>query len=515
MSTAKNISKSIAKNVAKSMSVAVLAAILLTACGQALDEHAGEHGHEAEAHGHDAGPEIPRGPHRGKLFEKDGFGLEVTIFEDGVEPEFRVYPTLNDKPVDPAGIQLVVTLERLGATQTIRFSPKDDYLRGDQVVYEPHSFSVKLAAKYQQKSYAFQYDQIEWRVDLSPEQATAAGLEILKTGPANIADEVELQGEIRVAPNSETVVLTPVAGVVVSAPVSLGQQVKAGDVLATLESRELADLKRAYLEARERARLAESTFQREAMLWKEKITAEQDYLAAESAKAEADINVASSRAALLSFGLTEGELKSLSLEQAGNLARLVLRAPRSGRVTARDLAPGQRVSPESVLFTIADLDRLVAVLSASPAQLNGLKPGQMVRVSQVGGTPVSAAVTGNGRVQVVSPQLDEGNRAASVFVAMDNAALWRPGQFVKAKVTRATAPAAVTVSAEALQSFRDWTVVFARYGNQFEVRPVTVGRRSSHVVEILDGLPAGQEYVGKNSFVLKADIGKSEAAHDH
>jgi cobalt-zinc-cadmium efflux system membrane fusion protein len=102
-----------------------------------------------------------------------------------------------------------------------------------------------------------------------------------------------------------------------------------------------------------------------------------------------------------------------------------------------------------------------------------------------------------------------------VYVALDKAANWKPGQFVKARITRAAAPAAVTVSNEALQSFRDWTVVYAKYGNQFEVRPVTVGRRNSQRSGILEGLAAGQEYVGKNSFLLKADIGKSEAEHDH
>lgn len=496
---------------AMKITVAALTAALLAACGQSPEEHAGEHGHEAAAHGHAAeAVEIPRGPHRGKLFEQDGFGLEVTIFEEGVEPEFRIYPTLKDKPVNPKDVQLTLTLERLGATQTIRFTPKEDYLLGDQVVYEPHSFSVKLAATYQQKPYTFQYDQIEWRVELSPEQVKGAGLEILKAGPAELADDVELQGEIQVAPNSETVVLAPVSGIVVAAPVNLGQSVTAGEVLATLESRELADLKRSYLEARERARLAESTFQREAMLWKEKITAEQDYLAAKSAKAEADIAQASSRAALRSFGVSEVDLKPLSLEQPGNLARLILRAPRSGRVTARNLAPGQRVSPDSALYTIADLDRLVAVLSASPAQLEGLKPGQPVTVTQVNGN-----ATGMGRVQVVSPQLSESSRAAAIYVALDKASTWRPGQFVKARVQRASTPATVTVSTEALQSFRDWTVVYAKFGNQFEVRPVTVGSRDRERAEILEGLPAGQEYVGKNSFLLKADIGKSEAEHDH
>lgn len=489
--------------------LATMLVVGLAGCNPKAEEHAGEHGHEAAEHGHEA-EEQPRGPHRGKLFEQDGFGIEVTIFEDGVEPEFRIYPTLNDKPLDPKNVQLSITLERLGATQIIRFTPKGDYLLGDQVLYEPHSFNVKMAASYGQKNYAFGYEQIEGRVELNPEQVKASGLEILKSAPADIGDEVELQGEIQIAPNSETVVLSPVAGAVISAPVSLGQTVKAGDVLATLESRELADLKRSYLEARERAKLAESSYQREAMLWKEKITAEQDYLAAKSAKTEAEINLASSRAILLSYGVSADEIKALSLEQPGNLARLVLRAPRSGSITARNLAPGQRVTPDSSLFTIADLNNLVAVLSATPAQMEGIKAGQVAGISQVNGTAAS-----QGRVQLVSPQLNENSRAAAIYVALDNAGNWKPGQFVNARLTRAKASAAVTVSTAALQSYRDWTVVYAKYGDHFEVRPVTVGRRDSQRAEIVEGLAAGQDYVGKNSFLLKADLGKSEAEHDH
>ncbi len=486
-----------------------LMVLALAGCGLSEESPKTGHGHETTGHDEEAST-TARGKHGGRLFQEDGFSLEVTLFENGVEPQFRIYPMQDGKPLDPASVQLSVTLERLGATQTISFTPEEDYLLGNAVIYEPHSFAVKLKARHQQKSHVFSYEQIEGRVQLSAAQVNAAGLEILSAGPATIADAVELQGEVRVAPNSETVVLAPMAAVVISAPVSLGQEVAAGSVLATLESRELADVKRGYLEARERARLADATFQRETMLWREKITAEQDYLQAKSAKAEADINVASSRAALLSSGITAADIKSLSLEQPGNLARFVLRAPRSGRITARDLAPGQRVTPDSNLFTIADLDNLVAVLSATPAQLAGLKPGQDVEVSQVNGN-----ASGKAKVQIVSPQLDEGSRAAAVYVALEKSGLWQPGQFVKASVARQESTAAITVSNDALQTFRDGTVVYARFGDQFEIRPVQIGRQDRQHSEILQGLAAGQEYVGKNSFLLKADIGKAEASHDH
>ena len=321
----------------------------LTACSPANEsKHHDEHGHKTEEHSHESkANEVPRGKHGGKLFEKNGFGLEVTIFEQGVEPEFRVYVTQNDKAIDPKTVNLTLTLQRLGATQTIQFSPKHDYLRGNQVVYEPHSFSVKIDARYQQQSYQFNYEQIEWRVSLSSEQIQAAQLEILRTKAQALSEEIALQGTIQAMPNSEAVVVTPITGVVVSAPVHLGQQVKQGDTLAMIDSRELADLMRNYLTAKERLALVQNTFQRAERLWQEKISPEQDYLTAQSAKTEAEINLASSKAALVSLGITEQELNKMRLANAAQLSRLVVRAPQTGQITTRQFSLGQRVNPDT------------------------------------------------------------------------------------------------------------------------------------------------------------------------
>lgn len=484
--------------------------LLLNACGPASGPApAGttETGQPQE-HGTD---EPLRGPHRGRLLQSGELTLEVSIFEAGVAPEFRIYPMLKGKPLPPQQVALTLTLKRLGGSELIRFRPRADYLLGNAVVREPHSFAVTLQATVAGRQHTLRYEQIEGRLRLSDEQVQASGIDILTAGPALVSDSVELPGEIRVAANSETVVLAPVSGVVVSAPVLLGQEVKRGAVLAVLESRELADLQRGYLEARERAQLAGASYRREAQLWQEGITPEQDYLAARSARAEADIAVASTRAGLLAYGVSPADLAALSLSRPGNLSRLTLRAPRDGRVTARDLAPGQRVTPDSRLLTIADVGQLMAVVSATSGQLDALQPGQPVSLTLSQGT-----LTGTGKVLAISPQLDEGSRAAPVHISLDGGQPgWRPGQFIKARISQAQTRAAVTVSAEALQHYRDWTVVFARYGDQFEVRPVTLGRQDGQRVEILSGLEAGQAYAGRNSFLLKADLGKSEAEHDH
>ncbi|MEL0027617.1 MAG: efflux RND transporter periplasmic adaptor subunit [Perlucidibaca sp.] len=355
-------------------------------------------------------------------------------------------------------------------------------------------------------------DQPADSLTLTATQLEASGIELLTAGPAQISDSIELPGEIRVATNSESVVLSPVPALVISAPALLGQDVRQGDLLATLESRELADLQRSYLEARARARLAASAYAREASLWQERITPEQDYLTARSARAEADIAVAAGRAALLSYGISAKDLDMLSLEHPGNLARLTLRAPRGGRITARDLSPGQRVLPDQPLFTIADLTRLSAVVAASNGQLAGLANGQTARV-----TSASAGDTasGSGRLIAISPRLDADSRSAEVHIALAPGNNWRPGQFIKAGITRARTQVPVAVSSEALQTVDDKTVVFVLEAGRLVATPVGTGRQGDGQVEITSGLEAGRRYAARNSFVLKSELGKHAADHAH
>ena len=93
--------------------------------------------------------------------------------------------------------------------------------------------------------------------------------------------------------------------------------------------------------------------------------------------------------------------------------------------------------------------------------------------------------------------------------------LWRPGSAVKARITVEQQPAALVVPLSALQSFRDWDVVFIRVGDTYEARPVELGKRDATHVEVLSGLRAGDAVVVEQSYLVKADIEKSGAAHDH
>ena len=110
--------------------VALFALVPLAACGDGASK--------PEEHG-EVEPE--KGAHGGRLVKQDNFSAEVTIFEDGQEPQFRIYPMLDGKPVDPKNVQLTMILKRLGGeVNRFAFRPEKDYFAGQGVVAEPHSF---------------------------------------------------------------------------------------------------------------------------------------------------------------------------------------------------------------------------------------------------------------------------------------------------------------------------------------------------------------------------------------
>jgi cobalt-zinc-cadmium efflux system membrane fusion protein len=212
----------------------LLALLLLAAAfGCARDEHGQESAIHAE------GATFERGPHRGRWLEDGAFALELTIFEEGVPPEFRAFVYRDDEPIDPAGVQLEVTLRRLGdRVDRIAFEPRGDFLLGDQTVYEPHSFDAEVVARESGREHRFQFSSYENRVTLAPEQLEAAGIAVATAAPATILERVVLNG--RIAPNEDALarVMPRFPGVVRSVHKRLGEAVARGELLATVESNE-------------------------------------------------------------------------------------------------------------------------------------------------------------------------------------------------------------------------------------------------------------------------------------
>ncbi|MDO8315560.1 MAG: efflux RND transporter periplasmic adaptor subunit, partial [Rugosibacter sp.] len=312
-----NLNKKQMLSIASVMVIGVVLAWLIL--GTDKHQPAGEGFDPAHAQAVEASPGTPqKGPHGGKLFTQDGYGTEITIFEQGVEPEFRVYTYKDGKPFDPAASKVSITLDRLGrAPQVFTLKQEKDYLKGNAVVEEPHSFKVAIAAQFNNKAYRFSYEQIEARVTMTDQQAEQNGIELLTAGPTRIKSVLQMIGEIRFNEDRLVHVVPRLAGVVESANANAGDRVRKGQVLAVISSPALADLRSELLAAQKRLVLARTTFEREKTLWEEKISAEQDYLQARNAMQEAEIALHSAQQKLASLG---------GLTSGGNLTRYEIRA---------------------------------------------------------------------------------------------------------------------------------------------------------------------------------------------
>jgi cobalt-zinc-cadmium efflux system membrane fusion protein len=258
--------------------------------------------------------------------------------------------------------------------------------------------------------------------------------------------------------------------------------------------------------------LQQTLFNRSSRLYEGKVLSENDFLRARTTFEDARVKIETARQKLFALSLTADQIEALPQQPVETLRRQELRAPIAGRVAERRVELGSlvgREGQESELFVIVDLSVVWADLAMPTSELLAIREGQKIMLS--GGGESSPAT-----IMFVSPLLDKETRAARVVASVDNAARkWRPGSFVTAEIPIDEAPAAVAVPKTALQSIKGETIVFVRNENGFEARKITAGRQDARLVEISVGLSAGERIATTNTFVLKADLGKAGAEHEH
>ena len=475
------------------------------------DNHAGNSDHGEEEHA-----DIPKGSHGGKLFVKDGLSVELSIYESGVPPEFRMYVLHNNSTIDLRTLQASVTLFRLATEpEKITLTPKADYLVGDIEIYEPHSFKAVISVTHLGKEYQWEYEQLEGRVELSSEAITSSGIKSERATGQTIESTIELVGEVK-ANETALVRIMPLArGYISDVKVNLGDNVRKGQLLAVIQSRELAEIKGEYLSAEKQLELATAEFTRSEELWKKQILSEKEVLVSRQEKTQAEIKRESARYKLLALGLSKAQIQSFLSEKDGNLSSYELRAPMNGVIIEKRIVEGNAITSDeamnSPLMVIADMSTVWVMLSVPMNDISSIKPGQQAVIS-IDGSDVSEV----GKIMYVDPVLDEATRTAKARVVMSNGSRkWKAGMFVNAKITMGKVAVPIAVRLSALQTFRDWNVVFLRDSNTFEIRPIEFGKRDKEWVEVLSGLRLNDEYVTENSYLIKADIEKSGATHDH
>jgi cobalt-zinc-cadmium efflux system membrane fusion protein len=398
-------------------------AVLIAGCGESMPEPAA-----TEV----ASGDYERGPHRGRMLREGNFAIEVTIFETGVPPQYRLYAYRDNQPLPANGVQATVTLGRLGGkTDHFTFKPEGDVLIGDGVVLEPHSFDVTVVAREGEREHRWEYASYEGRTTIAAAVAESSGLKTERSGPATLRTQLPLMGSVVLNENRLARVRARFPGAVREVRVGVGDSVTRGQLLARVEANE----------------------------------------------------------SLRSYEIT---------------------APISGVVTARNTNVGD-VAGDAPLFEIADLSEVWVDLHAFGKDLPRLQPGQPVTlISSVGETRAEATL------DRLLPIAAAGSQSAIARVHLPNPdGVWRPGLAVSADVTVGERAVPLAVRTSGLQPFRDFTVVYAQVGETYEVRMLELGERDPDYAEVLGGIDPDVTYVTEQSFLIRADIEKSGASHDH
>jgi cobalt-zinc-cadmium efflux system membrane fusion protein len=301
--------------------------------------------------------------------------------------------------------------------------------------------------------------------------------------------------------------------------VRLGDAVKAGDVLASVESREAAAMVAEQEVAESRLKLARSTLQREQSLFEQRVTPRQDLETAQAQLAAAETEARRARSA------------AQSAHVAADGRSLQVVSPMAGRVTAVNAALGAFVQMDDELFRIADPAHIQVEAAVPPVDARAVSPGDPAVVSTASG------VTYMARVRSLTPAVNEQTRSVTAVLSFDGLSAGErngsngnvgqggtgkgvagkggagpmpaPGEFVQVRITPQSAiPSGLVVPEDAVQRLDGRDVVFVRTAEGFHVQPVVIGSRSGGRALVVSGLTAGEQIATRNAFFLKAELGK-------
>lgn len=342
---------------------------------------------------------------------------------------------------------------------------------------------------------AEQGQQREGFVEMDQARMQAAGVRVEQLSAGSLSSEIIAQATVTAPPEGQALLTARADGAVVRITKRLGDPVVAGETVALLESRDAAGFVAARNAAAARANAARAVAAREQRLFSARITARQDLEAAQAARAEAEAELMRANAAIRAAGV------------AGGGRYLAVTSPISGRITEVDTQLGAYVTAGAELFNVAD-PRSIQIDAAVPSiDAQRIQPGDRAIVELPGGGTVEAVV------RSATPSLNRESRTATIVLQPAGVpAGLTQGQALRVRITpRGSVANRIVVPEEAVQQINGRDVVFAQTERGFQAVPVSVGSRSGGRVEILEGLRPGVVIVTQGAFVLKSQLGASEA----
>jgi cobalt-zinc-cadmium efflux system membrane fusion protein len=350
---------------------------------------------------------------------------------------------------------------------------------------------------------AEEHEALPTKVRLPPDVVRAAGINTVAAGLDSLPATVDLTGEIAADPDRSAQLAARIAGRIVAVKAKEGDRVKAGQVIAVLESPDLARARATLASAVARGRATRLNAERLKSLEAKSLASGQEVAVAVGEAAALDAEIAAARQTLSALG--QGTDEAL-----GGSARVTIRTPLAGFILSRDAVQGQSVDAGHVIAVVGDLEHAYFLGRLFEKDLARVRVGARVEV-RLNAYPSDLL---EGKIETIGRQLDPAARTVTARIVVRNHGdLVKVGLFGTARVVvgRAETPTKrVVVPFSAVTRVANKDVVFVRQPDgDFELHPVTVGRSAGGRVELLSGVREGEQVVVVGTFSLKSAILKS------
>ncbi len=347
-------------------------------------------------------------------------------------------------------------------------------------------------------------------VSITVEQANNRGIELQKAQEGMLNLGLIRRGKVTIHPDHVAFVIPQVSGVVLEAKKNIGDSAKAGEVLALLQSKDLAEIEANYLQALNKLEATSALYSRENVLHQKQLNSEEDFINSQAAFKEANLNTQILNQKMRALGMTEEDIANLPNQNVCTLGVYALHAPISGKVLERNLSKGQYLDGNPQVYTLADLTTVWVEIGIYPKDAATVKPGQKIVIEHPHTKePVTAHMV------TINPLIEEDTILSKVIAEIDNSSGdWLPGSFVNATLITETPKVPIAIPISAIQNIDGDDYVFVMTPKGFEKRNVTLGRKDDTKVEVVSGLVAGETIPINKTFLFKAELGKSTIEPD-
>lgn len=343
-------------------------------------------------------------------------------------------------------------------------------------------------------------------IALTAKQITEQGIQLALVEVGAVTKSAYYPAKVIVNTDRQAHVSPAFSGYVEKVNVELGQRVVKGQALATLMVPDLVDQQANLQMVQANLELARQDYERERQLWSQGISAKQDYQRAYNTYKQAQIQVQASKSRLSAFGAA-----------LGSNGRYVLTAPISGIISKKDLVVGENVQLANQLFIIDQLDQLWLEFIAPSADLSAIGLNQQIEFKSL--------QTGNlfkAQIQSLNTEADlQTGRLQVRAKILSSATELRPNLMVNVQLQQAGSSQALRILKSAIQKVEGKDVVFVASEHdqniEFKAQPVVLRQilGNAEWVEVQSGLTQGQQYAAQGSFLLKSELEKGEASHEH